>query len=250
VDVLVKPGSASDQLSQADFEVRDNGERRTATLLDTRVLPINVILVLDTSRSAASYFQDLRASVAQLRAQLRPADQIGLVSFSDVVDVDLRPTKAHWLLSDALGRIIPYGRTSLFDAVVASMALSHSVAGRTLVVVVSDGIDNSSFTRRRSVEAAIRAYDGVIYTVLFGRGRDMDGLAAITGGEDLIVKTPAQTGTVLLRALEQFRRRYVLSVPLGSTAIAGWHRLEVKVRKGELKAKYRSGYWMPESLTR
>ena len=83
VDVLVTDdGEPVMGLGARDFRVLDNGVVQKPDLLEAGG-PIKVVLVLDTSSSVKGVrFEQLVAASSKLLEALKPADQIGLLTFS------------------------------------------------------------------------------------------------------------------------------------------------------------------------
>ena len=74
------------------------------------------------------------------------ADQVGLVTFSDTVQIEIAPSpiqESKYEIADAIHAMSAKGETALFDAVRRAIALTDSVAGdpraTRAVVVLSDG---------------------------------------------------------------------------------------------------------------
>ena len=146
-------------------------------------------------------------------------------------------------LREALARAQPAGGTALVDGTYAGMMLGESSVGRALLIVLSDGIDTSSWLTAESVLQTARRSDIVAYAVAVGRQNPefLRDLAEATGGQLLENESDDTIEKRFLAVLEEFRRRYVLMYTPTSTE-PGWHRLEVRLkgRRGTIKA--RPGY--------
>src|SRR4030095_152362 len=117
VDVLATDsGQILRGLQAADFEVRDNGVLQTVDLVSFQLIPLNVILALDTSGSViGDRLDDLRRACAALLGRLTVEDKVALLTFSHVVSVRQRLTSEIALVRGALEDAPPAGDTALVD---------------------------------------------------------------------------------------------------------------------------------------
>jgi VWFA-related protein len=273
VDVLVTNGKQSvTGLSAGDFELRDNGVPQVLAQVDVEQLPLNLILVFDTSASVAGErMQSLLDAGRTLLDQLREADRVALVSFSTRVELVAPLTPSRHQIRAAFGTLDAAGSTSLRDAVFSGLALRDADPRRTLVLVFSDGADTSSWlTSRRVIEVAKRT-DAVIYAVAVGReetvtqtrvthtgspsgttqrtilvkdaGKFLESLTEETGGRVLFADSNTDLRGAFTKTLAEFRDRYVLSYTPTGVAATGWHRLDVTLKGKRGKVTARRGYF-------
>ena len=158
LDVLVTQGSVPlAGLGADEFEVRDNGVVQAIDLVNLRDVPVNVVLTLDASASVeGSKLTVLRQAGESLLGALGAGDAAALVTFNRAVMHQVPLTRQLDLVRQALRRTEAWGDTSLVEAVLGAMLLGDTDAGRTLVVVFSDGVDTGSFILP----------DGVVETML------------------------------------------------------------------------------------
>jgi hypothetical protein len=258
--VLVTNGKQSvTGLSAGDFELRDNGVPQVLAQVDVEQLPLNLILVFDTSASVAGErMQSLLDAGRTLLDQLREADRVALVSFSTRVELVAPLTPSRHQIRAAVGTLDAAGSTSLRDAVFSGL-------------VFSDGADTSSWlTSRRVIEVAKRT-DAVIYAVAVGReetvtqtrvthtgspsgttqrtilvkdaGKFLESLTEETGGRVLFADSNTDLRGAFTKTLAEFRDRYVLSYTPTGVAATGWHRLDVTLKGKRGKVTARRGYF-------
>ena len=186
VDVLVtENGRPVQGLTPADFEVLDNGVRQRVDLASFEQIPLNVVLALDMSAS----LQGLRLGHLQTAGKrvldgLKPGDRAALVAFSHVVSPSQGLTDDLDRVRAALDQARGEGLTSLIDATHAGMLLGESDAGRSLLIVFSDGVDTSSWLTADAVLETARRGDVVVYGVEIGERRASfpRDLSEVTGG--------------------------------------------------------------------
>jgi hypothetical protein len=83
VDVAVFAGDTPVHgLSADDFHVTDNGVSQRIELVSTETIPLDVLLVVDTSGSVADEAHRFWADVRKISAILRPGDGLGLMTFA------------------------------------------------------------------------------------------------------------------------------------------------------------------------
>lgn len=247
VDVLVTENDQPVQgLQAADFEVLDNGVRQQIDTLSYNELPLDVVLVLDTSRSVVGpRLEQLRTAGTRLLDNLRNDDHAGLVTFSRVVlmpsglTTDLGTVRT--ALSDAAGA----GDTSLRDGIFTALTLGQSGTGRSLLIVFSDGIDTASWLTPASVLDVARRSEAVVYGISTASARKvpfLDEICAVTGGSLFQGEWSDALSGMFVQILEEFRRRYVLTYSARGVETGGWHRLTIRVKGRNVKIKARPGY--------
>jgi VWFA-related protein len=267
VDVLVTNGKQSvTGLSAGDFELRDNGVPQVLAQVDVEQLPLNLILVFDTSASVAGErMHSLLEAGRALLDQLREADRVALVSFSTRVQLLAPLTPSRQQIRAAFATLNATGSTSLRDAAFSALALRDADPERTLVLIFSDGADTASWlSSRRVIEVAQRT-DAVIYAVAVGReetvmgtgvtgtvrrtilvkdaGKFLESLTEETGGRVLFATSNTDLRGAFTRTLAEFRDRYILSYTPTGVAATGWHRLEVTLKGKRGKVTARRGYF-------
>ena len=247
VDVLVTDnGKPVQGLSPSDFEVLDNGVRQRVDLASFEQIPLNVVLALDNSAS----LQGLRLGHLQTAGKrvlegLKPGDRAALVAFSHIVSPSQSLTDDLDRIRLALDRVCGEGLTSLIDATHAGMLLGESDAGRSLLIVFSDGVDTSSWLTADAVVETARRGDVVVYGVEVGDQRVtfLRDLSEVTGGRLFSIESTKDLASAFAGILEEFRMRYLVSYSPQGVAPGGWHRLEVRVKHRGAIVKARPGYF-------
>lgn len=247
VDVLATDGrKPAASLAAADFELRDNGVIQTIEVVETDGVPVSVVLALDTSASIDGKRQSELVSAANaLLDDLHRADRAALLTFSHSVKVDVPMTTDLARIRTALDTLQPAGRTAIMDVVHTSLALTLGEAGRSLVVVCTDGNDISSWLQPGDVVESARRSNAVVYSVATADARSNTSLDAIvdtTGGRRLRVKHGTDLKDAFDQILREFRSRYVLSYTPAGVQPGGFHRLEVRTTRRALKVQARPGY--------
>ena len=265
VDVLVTNGQQLVRgLEADDFELRDNGVVQSVSQIEIERIPLNLILVFDISTSVAGQrMRNLLRAGDALLDQLRAQDRVALLSFATRVRLLAPLTPSRQQIRGALLTLEAKGATSLRDAAFAGLALREDDPGRTLVLIFSDGDDTSSWLKMPAVLESAKRTDAVVYAValpeeryvtssLFGRtgrvtyehaGKFLDRLTEETGGRVVFANSNSDIGATFMKALAEFRDRYVLSYSPTGVSPTGWHQLEVKLKNKSGKVTARRGYF-------
>lgn len=247
VDVLVTDGRTPvGGLTAQDFELRDNDVAQTIEIVESADVPINVVLALDTSNSTEGARQaNLIAASEALLDGLKPEDRAALTTFSHAVAPRLALTADLAAVRAELRRIAPEGRTAVMDAAHVALTATLAQAGRSLVVLCTDGADISSWLRPADVVDSARRSSAVIYGVMPADARSVspvESLTDATGGGMLRVASSSDLRAAFQKILQEFRNRYVLAYTPAGVSPGGFHRLEVRVKRRGLTVRARPGY--------
>ena len=246
VDVLVtNSGRPVRGLGLMDFDIRDNGVEQQIDLVSFEQIPLNVVLALDMSDSVAGdRLERLLSAGNAILGGLQKSDQAALVTFSQSVQLGAKLSGDVAPVREALSRASGKGETSLIDGTFAGMQVGESDAGRALLVIFSDGLDTASWlTAERVLDAAKRS-DVVAYAVAVrspAKPEFLRDLTSLTGGRLFEVEKTENLDSLFLGILEEFRQRYLVSYTPKGVAKEGWHKLDVRVKRGGT-VKARPGY--------
>ncbi len=156
--------------------------------------------------------------------------------------------------------VVPFGATSLHDAIAqTARRVGEREGRRRAVVVLTDGNDNASRLKPADVSAIASAIDVPVY--IFGIVPSIDNpsaensthsvesvafagplaeLAAWTGGHVFVASTPAQRSIAARQIIDELRHQYLIAFE--SSGKPGWHPLVVRARNKDLVVRARSGY--------
>ncbi|MBP6701993.1 MAG: VWA domain-containing protein [Vicinamibacteria bacterium] len=249
------------RLEVRDFVLKDDGVSQSFDLIPAEELPIRAVLVFDTSGSMKGAKLDrLRAAAESFVEKLGPQDEVALVSFSEEVAWLAPLSREKTSTRVSLLRLRAAGGTSAHDALFAALLIPGS-SFRTLVVLFTDGEDNSSWLDEKQLRKFVQRSNSLIHVVSarsdeaatgFGpryrapgssHVKTMRELAEVTGGALVEVDSPARIEAAFTGIIEAMRGRYVLRYDPENPR-PGWHRLELQLRSGAGKVRGRTGYWM------
>lgn len=254
-------GELVGSLTQDDFIVLDEGVPQQIAVFEARTnQPLSVALLIDTSLSTAI---ELRYEIESVNKFLKaffaeghPQDAVALYSFHYDVTRHTDFTRRADLLAAALKRLKPEGGTSLYDAIYLACQELENREGRRALVLVTDGGDTTSAKTFHDALKAAHLADAVLYPILvmpiksdagrnIGGENALTGLALGTGGRVFAPTLGPLLDQAFSEILRELRTQYLLgyyprNVP---PAKDGFHRLEVRLRRPDLRATARSGYY-------
>jgi VWFA-related protein len=248
-------------LHARDFEIVEREAVRPVVHFETaRNADARLALLVDSSGSMVVGTRPERTRMAAdlLIAGMRPADTATVFSFDSGVrrlaDYTGNPDR----LRAAVSSVLPYGATSLFDAIVS---VAGTVQGDTprarALVLLTDGIDTASLHSAEDAATAASRLDLPVYVLGVGRlaGEERDAarsdgrpgfnvadLARRTGGLSADASSPDQLSAATATILDELHQQYLMAFAGDSTP--GWHPLQVRVRKGRVNARSRDGYFV------
>jgi VWFA-related protein len=182
-------GKSVTDLTLKDVGVRDNSNLPASVtgFRNESELPLRLGLVIDTSDSVASRFKFEQEAAANFMQKVvtGPDDLAFVVGFSNSVLLVQDFTGDQKLISHAVGQLVPAGGTAFWDAVAFAAdklaVRQESQAVARILIVISDGEDNSSSaTAKQTINRAQRG-EVTIYTV--NTLDDVDSVADSLAGE-------------------------------------------------------------------
>jgi Ca-activated chloride channel family protein len=252
VDVAVRRGiTPVANLTRDQFIVTDNGAPQTIESVTRDTVPLDLMLVLDTSGSLeGERLTRLIEATRGLVQALRPDESSALITFADQVRLVVPSTRERGLFLTALTGLTASGSTSIFDALV--LALLHRPADsahvRPVMIVFTDGVDNASWLSHAQVLEAVRRSGTIVHVVeLTGTGlapNTASDLARAGGGRAWSATSARALNQLFGRVLDELRSRYLLTYTPTGVAREGWHDVKVTLKgvRGEVTA--RPGYFV------
>jgi VWFA-related protein len=211
--------------------------------------------------------RDKRAKVEAAALTLvkasNPQDEVFIVNFNDEAFLDKDFTNNVKDLQEGLARIDSRGGTAMRDAI--RMSIDHlkekAKKDKKVLVVVTDGNDNSSLVSLESLVKTAQDSGVLIYTVgLLSEEerreakrakRALEALAEATGGEVYFPKELSDVGRVADQVAHDIRNQYTLGYSPTDVALDGSFR-QIKVTASAPNrpvVRTRSGYYAtPDSV--
>ena len=256
-------GKSVTDLALKDVAVRDNSKLPSAVTAfrNESELPLRLGLVIDTSDSIATRFKFEQGCAARFLQKVvtGPKDLAFVIGFANSVLLVQDFTADQQLISHAVGQLVPSGGTALWDAVafaadkLATRPETRPVA--RILVVISDGDDNSSSATAKQAISRAQRGEVTVYTVstrdltdtvvssLVGE-HALKTLAELTGGAAFTPGSVHRLSGSLTDLQQVIRSRYLISYKpalfkrdgqyraIDITAEKDGHKLHVYARKG------------------
>lgn len=177
VSVTDRNGRYIPNLKKEDFRLWEEGVEQDVAFFSSVDKPFSLVLMIDTSGSTRFRLEDIQEAAITFVNQLRPDDQVMVVSFDDDVRVLSEFTSDRYRLRDAIRRTRTGNGTRLYDAVdmVINQNLSR-VSGRKAIVLFTDGVDTTS--RHASYDSNLRdaeELDALVYPLQYDTFVDVGG---------------------------------------------------------------------------
>lgn len=178
VRVLDRKGRFIGGLAKENFKVFENGQEQEIAMFSNENEPFTVALVLDMSYSAKFKLAEIQAAAIAFIDQLRPQDQVMVVSFDNDVHVHCLATSDRKEIHRAIRSTKISTGTSLYEAI--DLVINRSLTifeGRKAVILFSDGVDTTS--RRASDLSNLHdamEQEALIYTIRYDTFNDVQSM--------------------------------------------------------------------------
>jgi Ca-activated chloride channel family protein len=263
VSVVGPGGRYVADLTANDFEILEDGRTQELTFFAPSNVPLSVSLILDTSSSMDEEMPVSRQAAKAFIARLGSSDVAQIVGFDSKVEVLQPRTSDRTLLTGAIDRMRAGGATSLFNAlyiVLRELEKSRPETAddirRHVIVVLSDGEDTSSLVTFEDVLDLAKRSQTVIYTVGLGLEEQLRGprsggefslrqLAQETGGRLFMAKSGVDLPDIYTQIANELTSQYVIGYLSRGQNDGAWRRLLVRIRRPNLQARTRPGYYAP-----
>jgi Ca-activated chloride channel family protein len=256
-----RKGALVSGLAQDKFQVYEDGVLQQIKYFSHDDIPVTVGLVIDNSGSMGKKRADVIAAALAFARSSNPQDQMFVINFNEHVRFGLPAnvpfTDSVPVLEEALSRIHTTGQTALYDALAAALEhLSKGNRDKKVLIVISDGGDNTSKYTLSQVMDMARHADAIIYTLGLFAEEDEDRnpkvlkqLAEETGGEVFLPQSLKEAVPVCERIARDIRNQYTIAyVPTNTKRDGSYRTIEVKASAPghkNLSVRTRSGYHAP-----
>ncbi|SDF84712.1 Ca-activated chloride channel family protein [Terriglobus roseus] len=271
--VTDKTGEPHTGLTKDDFTLKQDGKEQTIQYFSQgNELPLTFIVMIDTSGSQRTFIDDeQRACDVFFETVLgRPQDRAALIEVNANVlahsDLTNDPGKLHLALYGLHYEQRAANATRLNDAIYAlSKNVLANVRGRKAIILISDGGDNGSATKRADAIAEAQRDNVPIYAVSYsawsglpqpafanspgrsGGDPGMENLQAwssATGGHVYQVSAGRTLKHIFEDIGQELRTQYEIGYSLPSdTTPKQFHKLELKTKDKSLRVQARNGFF-------
>src|SRR5215471_9656214 len=261
--VLDDRGKFVEGLTQDNFRVYEDKVEQKLSIFKREDIPVSMGLVIDNSGSMRDKRPRVNEAALTLVQNSNPQDEAFVVNFNDDFYLDLDKDFSSNIpeLKEALERIDARGSTALYDAIIGS--LDHLKKGskeKKVLLIVTDGEDNTSRNSLEKTIKEIQKTDTVIYTIgLLGQEskksaktakRALISIAQASGGIAFFPENVEDVHAICEQVAHDIRHQYTLAYYPSNAARDGSFRVvHVDVipprGMGRLVARTRNGYYAP-----
>ena len=263
--VLDDRGKFVEGLTQDNFRIYEDKTEQKLSVFKREDIPVSMGLVIDNSGSMRDKRPRVNEAALTLVQNSNPQDEAFVVNFNDdfYLDLDKDFSSSIPELKEALERIDARGSTALFDAIIGSLDhLKKAAKEKKVLLIVTDGEDNTS---RNSLEKTVREIqrtDTVIYTIgLLGQEnkksaknakKALNAIAEASGGLAFFPENVEDVHAICEQVAHDIRHQYTLAYYPSNAAKDGTFR-SVRVDvipprgHGKLVARTRNGYYAPQA---
>ncbi|MEW6126076.1 MAG: VWA domain-containing protein [Acidobacteriota bacterium] len=157
-------------LKVEDFTLYKDGARQSIAFFATEEEPLNIALLLDTSRSTTDVLDEIKDRAKDFLKQLKPQDRALIVTFDYDVHVLTALTSNRKELEQGIKRagIGEYVGTTLRDAVFEVFDKHFkNVSGRKAIILLTDGKDHGSNVTTDELMDAAAESDAMVYSIFY-----------------------------------------------------------------------------------
>jgi len=258
--VVDKEGHLVTNLPKTAFTVYEDKEPQKFTMKREDV-PVSLGLIVDNSGSMREKRKKVETAAADLVVASNKDDEVFVVNFNDSAYLDLPHEKDFTNdieeMKEALARIDARGGTAMRDALNMSIVHLKEKAHRDkkVLVVVTDGVDNSSIISLEALVKVAQQSGVLIYAVgllsdedrrdATRAKRELDSLTEATGGRAFFPKELADVEHIAQEVARDIRNQYTIAYSPTNAALDGTFRaIKIVVNApGHPTVHTRSGYY-------
>jgi VWFA-related protein len=259
--VMDKNGHLVTTLPKEAFTVVENGVQQEIKQFKREDVPVSMGLIIDNSGSMREKRAKVEAAALALVKASNPEDEVFIVNFNDEAFLD-NPygkdfTSDIQEMEDALKRIDSRGGTAMRDAI--RMSIDHvkekAHKDKKVLVVVTDGNDNSSVVGLEDLVKAAQQSEVLIYAVGLLTDEErreakraekaLEALAEATGGETFFPRDVSEVERIATQVAHDIRNQYTIAyTPLNQAMDGSFRQIKVTVKAaGNPTVRARSGYY-------
>jgi Ca-activated chloride channel family protein len=260
--VLDAHGELVTNLPQSAFHVFENGVEQQLKIFRREDAPVSIGLIIDDSGSMTNKREKVAAAALALIKASHPDDEVFVLHFNEKSYLDTDFTNDTRRLEAGLGAFGTQGATAMRDAV--RLAIEHmerkAREDKKVLLVVSDGEDNTSLVDRQFVVRAAQQSGVLVYAIGLlneeqpdsaERARkELDSLCRATGGQAYFLNDVSEAEQTTREIAHGIRNQYTLAYSPSEDRLDGSYRRIRVVADAPvpLVVRTRAGYYaMPAS---
>jgi len=258
VSVFDQNGKIAKDLAKSVFKVSENGEKQTLSVFRQEDVPISLGLIIDTSASMTDKRERVASAAMAMVKASNPDDEVFIIHFNEKAVLAKEFTNNTQELENALRHLDANGETAMRDALLLGIEhLRHRAhRDKRVLLVVTDGEDNSSVETQAHLAEAAQQNDVIIYAIgLLGAEeaesaarakKQLGELTLQTGGEAWFPTDNAEIANITPEIAHEVRDQYILAyTPTNLAADGTYRKIRVDVDAPGVLVRTRAGYYAP-----
>jgi VWFA-related protein len=258
VSVFDQSGKIVRDLPQSAFTVYENGEKQTLSVFRQEDVPISLGLIVDNSASMTDKRDRVASAALALVKASNPQDEVFIIDFNEKAVLAKEFTNNIKDLESALRNLDAKGETAMRDALLLGIEHLRHRAHREkkVLVVVTDGEDNSSVETQAHLAQVAQQNDVIVYAVGLLGAEEPDSAASAktqlneltqqTGGRAWYPNDVADIANITPEIAHEIRNQYVLAyTPTNLAADGSFRKIRVDVDVPGVLLRTRAGYYAP-----
>jgi Ca-activated chloride channel family protein len=260
VTVVDRRGNLVTDLTVDDFDVIEEGTRQSVQYFvrgdeeDDRSHK-HLGLMLDTSGSMLEDLKLARGAAIKFLNLLPEAEDITLVDFDTEVRVTRYPQRDFARVVERIRMRKADGWTALYDALGVYLDGADQQQGRQILIIYTDGGDTRSIISFGDALTLLKASQTTVYAVglldRMGSYRHearmrLQQIVDTTGGQAFFPSRLEDLDASYEKVLEEIKAQYHLGyASTNLTRDGAWRKVEIKVKRADVKLRTRKGYFAP-----
>jgi len=256
VSVFDKEGHVVKGLPKSAFTVYEDNQKQEIKVFRQEDVPISLGLVIDSSASMGDKRERVnQAALAMVKAS-NPDDEVFVISFSDEAVITQDFTSDFKRLENSLQNARLKGETAMRDALSVGLdhLRAHSKKDKKVLLVITDGEDNSSVQTQENLVRAAHLSNVIIYAIgILGSEQpasaqrakaSLDALTLATGGRSWYPADVSGIAQITPEIAHEIRNQYVIGyTPENTSASSAFRAIRVEVSAPDVTVRTRSGYY-------
>lgn len=248
--VLDNQGRYVDGLPEDRFRVLDNGAPQSIVAFENSAADLSCAILLDTTGSMTGALPRVKSAIARLIDQFREGDWVAVYGFSTGMERLQQFTRDKDAAKKAVYRTRAEGGTALFDAIARVSDEISRRNGKKVLVLFTDGDDNSSLLNaQRAVERARRL--GIpLYTAAEGEAlrnpkltNELKDLSHLTGGKSYRIRDLKHVSSIFDDIAQELRHTYMLAYKPPPARSGDWRQIQISLGGAvKYKIQAKEGY--------
>ncbi len=241
-------------LKEEDFTAFEDGVQQQIVRFDlVKNLPIHAGIMLDVSASMTPHIEATKqAALRFFQETITPKDRAALFTFNDHPQLAMKFSNDVGDLAAGLAAIKAERGTALYDSLIFALYYFNGVKGQRVLLLLSDGKDESSRFEFEDAREYARRTGVSIYAIgldIEGKGsgpakKGLTQIAEETGGRSFFISDATELSAIYATIQEEIRSRYLIGYQSSNTdGSRAFREVEVLVEGPGLEPKAMRGYY-------